>query len=152
MFPRLQDLHSTSNHIPASRQHSLNLAWELLLKPEYDKLRACLCQDEDEIARFRSLVVNGQCHLTTSLLRYQVRNTAMHFSHFCMIPFARAAVMATDVMDKELGAARTYRWHKAFSDGDDWAGQQESQHVKSNRKATIVIEHLIQVSVSYGAW
>ena len=56
--------------------------------------------------------------------------------------------MATDVLDKELGAARTHRWYKAFSDVDDWAGQQEGQQVKINRKATAVIEHLIQVSDS----
>ena len=49
-------------------------------------------------------------------------------------------------MDKELGAARLVRWNKAFSDGDDWMGQQEGRQVKTNRKATIVIEHLIQAS------
>jgi 3'5'-cyclic nucleotide phosphodiesterase len=49
-------------------------------------------------------------------------------------------------MDKELGAARMVRWNKAFTGSDDWMGQQEGQIVKTNRKATIVIEHLIQAS------
>jgi len=54
--------------------------------------------------------------------------------------------MSTDLNDKDLSAARTARWHKAFSAGEDWAGQQESRLVKTNRKATIVIEYLMQAS------
>jgi hypothetical protein len=52
-------------------------------------------------------------------------------------------VMATDIMDKDLGALRRRRWDRVFN---------SSQHdVKvdpdsRNRKATIVIEHLIQAS------
>eukprot|EP00977_Amphora_coffeiformis_P003945 scaffold792_cov163-Amphora_coffeaeformis.AAC.4 len=52
------------------------------------------------------------------------------------------AVLATDVMDKELGAARKHRWQEAFSD----KASQDSPEVVANRKATIVIEHLIQAS------
>ena len=48
-------------------------------------------------------------------------------------------------MDKELGEARKARWNKAFSYmiGD---GHEEDEQVTINRKATIVIEHLIQAS------
>jgi hypothetical protein len=53
--------------------------------------------------------------------------------------------MATDIFDKELGAARKQRWNKAFNEECD-AGQEEDDDVKNNRKATIVIEHLIQAS------
>jgi 3'5'-cyclic nucleotide phosphodiesterase len=50
-------------------------------------------------------------------------------------------VMATDIVDKELKTLRNNRWDRAFAqteqrlDGDD-----------RNRKATIVLEHLIQAS------
>ena len=46
-------------------------------------------------------------------------------------------------MDKELQGARKERWNKAFSgeNADD-----EDEQVAVNRKATIVIEHLIQAS------
>ena len=97
-----------------AEQNSVDLAWDLLMRPEYDQLRACICCDEDEFFRFRSLVVNS--------------------------------VMATDIMDKELGAKRKARWNKAFSDGEDCASQDEDEQMKINRKATIVIEHLIQAS------
>ncbi len=54
------------------------------------------------------------------------------------------AVCATDIIDKDLKAARNKRWEKAFSlhsslHDDDIANQ-------TNRKATIVIEHIIQAS------
>jgi hypothetical protein len=51
-------------------------------------------------------------------------------------------VMATDIMDKELGVLRKARWNKAFSEGP----QDEDKDTTVNRKATIVIEHIIQAS------
>ncbi|KAL7557469.1 hypothetical protein ACA910_019319 [Epithemia clementina (nom. ined.)] len=52
------------------------------------------------------------------------------------------AVMATDIVDKELKALRNARWEKAFSQVQQESCAQENV----NRKATIVIEHLIQAS------
>jgi hypothetical protein len=52
------------------------------------------------------------------------------------------AVMATDIMDKDLKAIRNGRWEKAFSETDN----RESATDSVNRKATIVIEHIIQAS------
>ena len=52
------------------------------------------------------------------------------------------SVMATDIVDKELKALRNARWEKAFS-------KEESDDCDKravDRKATIVIEHLIQAS------
>lgn len=55
-------------------------------------------------------------------------------------------VLATDICDKELGAKRKERWAKAF------AGTGSADHINEptedavNRKATIVLEHLIQAS------
>jgi class 3 adenylate cyclase/ferritin-like metal-binding protein YciE len=51
------------------------------------------------------------------------------------------AVMATDIMDKDLKTFRNSRWEKAFS-----GSQEEHSDEAANRKATIVIEHLIQAS------
>lgn len=51
-------------------------------------------------------------------------------------------VMATDIMDGDLNAARKARWNKAFA---DHAGVEDAGNSR-NRKATIVIEHLIQAS------
>lgn len=50
-------------------------------------------------------------------------------------------MLATDIFDKELGALRKSRWTKAFSDSSS-----EDELVARNRKATIVIEHIIQAS------
>jgi class 3 adenylate cyclase len=54
------------------------------------------------------------------------------------------SVMATDIMDKDLKVLRNNRWEKAFSDDAD--GHSESKEDAVDRKATIVIEHLIQAS------
>jgi class 3 adenylate cyclase len=54
------------------------------------------------------------------------------------------SVMATDIMDKDLKVLRNSRWAKAFS--DDARAHEESKENAVDRKATIVIEHLIQAS------
>lgn len=57
------------------------------------------------------------------------------------------AVMATDIVDKDLKQLRNGRWDKAFkrSEGEEDEGD-DGQRDGINRKATIVIEHLIQAS------
>lgn len=56
------------------------------------------------------------------------------------------SVMATDIMDADLKTLRNNRWDRAFK-GDSVQGEEkeDSRHA-INRKATIVIEHLIQAS------
>jgi 3'5'-cyclic nucleotide phosphodiesterase len=51
------------------------------------------------------------------------------------------AVLATDIMDKELNELRQQRWNQAFS-----TEEVDNTNIQQNRKATIVIEHLIQAS------
>jgi hypothetical protein len=106
-----------------AEQNSVELAWNLLMTDRYAKLRSCLCADATELARLRQLVVNG--------------------------------VMATDIMDKDLKELRNGRWDKAFHHPDLNDSRLSSNSASSsassscdaiNRKATIVIEHLIQAS------
>jgi len=57
------------------------------------------------------------------------------------------SVMATDIMDAEFKQLRNARWEKAFSDEkQSLVVFEESLKDKTDRKATIVIEHLIQAS------
>eukprot|EP00980_Cylindrotheca_fusiformis_P021450 scaffold8302_cov91-Cylindrotheca_fusiformis.AAC.4 len=88
------------------------------MSDEYSSLRSCIYQTEADLRRFRQLVVN--------------------------------AVMATDIVDKELQTLRKNRWEAAFSNVSapipSAIGNQQSQEEHDDRKATIVIEHLIQAS------
>jgi 3'5'-cyclic nucleotide phosphodiesterase len=56
------------------------------------------------------------------------------------------SVMATDILDKDLKALRNARWEKAFAEGGVAVGSEDSLKEATDRKATIVIEHLIQAS------
>eukprot|EP00980_Cylindrotheca_fusiformis_P018345 scaffold5995_cov113-Cylindrotheca_fusiformis.AAC.1 len=105
-----------------AEQNSVELAWDMLMSGEFSELRACIYQTESDLRRFRQLVVN--------------------------------TVMATDIVDKELQALRKNRWEAAFSNDashlsstsiDNNEGQEQEQE-HEDRKATIVIEHLIQAS------
>jgi hypothetical protein len=52
------------------------------------------------------------------------------------------SVIATDIFDKELDVLRKSRWQKAFHSNESNGGSRSD----INRKATIVIEHLLQAS------
>jgi 3'5'-cyclic nucleotide phosphodiesterase len=55
-------------------------------------------------------------------------------------------VMATDIADKDLKTLRNNRWDEAFKGGDALGSLKVTHKDDVNRKATIVIEHLIQAS------
>ena len=115
-----------------AEQHSVHLALRLLSGPQYTDLQNCICATDDERNRFRQLLVN--------------------------------LVIATDIADKQLHTLRRARWQKAFENPEDNCSvhnsttgsslvDEISSHSGSgtsvelsNRKATIVIEHIIQAS------
>jgi 3'5'-cyclic nucleotide phosphodiesterase len=111
-----------------AEQNSVELAWSLLMGDQFSDLRRVIYVNENEYRRFRELVVN--------------------------------TVLATDIMDKDLSAARKKRWNDAFAETSDksttaTAGaanggiskmDEKAQTFSTNRRATIVIEHLIQAS------
>ncbi|GKY95689.1 hypothetical protein MPSEU_000529800 [Mayamaea pseudoterrestris] len=68
---------------------------------------------------------------------YTTRKGLERFRHLVV-----NSVVATDIMDRELAAKRKERWVLAFED----VASDESVEIARNRKATIVIEHLIQAS------
>ena len=88
------------------------------MDPQYENLRGAIYTNDKEMKRFRQLLVNS--------------------------------LLATDIFDKELGALRKNRWLKAFSkdnaDGEPSSVAGDDARTSVNRKATIVIEHIIQVS------
>jgi class 3 adenylate cyclase len=105
-----------------AEQNSVDIAWELLMQPEYADLRRAIYVNEGEFRRFRQLLVN--------------------------------LVLATDIMDKDLGVARKARWNRAFAKasaaveeaaGASGTSSDGSAHDR-NLKANIVLEHLIQAS------
>jgi class 3 adenylate cyclase len=95
-----------------AEQHSVDLAWGMLMDPSLKDLRECIYADESEYQRFRQLVVN--------------------------------CVIATDIFDKDLKELRNQRWEHAFHLVPEEAKVDPDDEF--NRKATIVIEHIIQAA------
>lgn len=73
-------------------------------------------------------------------LRRTIYRTETEFRRFRQLVVN--TVLATDIMDADLKRLRNDRWDKAFND----CKAEEAASDKTNRKATIVIEHLIQAS------
>jgi hypothetical protein len=58
-----------------AEQNSLDIAWEILQRPQFDNLRCALFASQDDVLRFRQLVVNGKFEnhgLFTSVTLHQV--------------------------------------------------------------------------------
>jgi hypothetical protein len=56
------------------------------------------------------------------------------------------AVMATDIADRDVNNERKLKWEKAFHGSEEQALGVELTRDESNRKATVVIDNLIQVA------
>jgi 3'5'-cyclic nucleotide phosphodiesterase len=106
-----------------AEQNSIDVAWNLLLQPPFVDFRQALCSTAAAMQQFRQLVVN--------------------------------IVMATDLMDPDLKSLRNARWTKAFADttamktiseSDQTPSSSDSAEKDTHRKATIVLETLIQAS------
>ena len=57
------------------------------------------------------------------------------------------SVIATDIFDPTLSAARKARWEKAFKNPYKNHDNVSMDEMDLNRKATIVIEYVLQVSI-----
>lgn len=76
-------------------------------------------------------------------LRRAIYDTEEEFQRFRQLVLN--VVLATDIMDKDLKALRNDRWEKAFS--EKAVPNQDNEGKRGvDRKATIVMEHLIQAS------
>jgi len=96
---------------------------------------------EKSIAEKNSVDLSWNLLLTDEFkdLRRTIYKTEREFRRFRHLVVN--TVLATDIMDKDLKQLRNDRWDKAFK-----LETEESSREKKNRKATIVIEHLIQAS------
>jgi hypothetical protein len=56
------------------------------------------------------------------------------------------AIMATDIADRDVNKFRSRKWDKAFKDIDERGTSKIMTHDEINRKATVVIENLMQVA------
>jgi hypothetical protein len=100
-----------------AEQNSVDIAWELLMDERFDALRMVIYSTVDDLKRFRQMMVH--------------------------------TVLATDIMDRKLSLERKERWSATFGlDGESKSSSAKNAGVDNevDRKATIVIEHLMQAS------
>ena len=143
-----------------AEQNSVDLSWELLMKPKYADLQKCIFATKDEFFRFRQLIVNTV--LATDIfdpelkaLRNMRWDRAFHSDE-----------LQRDFEGSSLGDGSTGSDHEGDVDTSTDPDISESGHSNSlsaskrqdaidkkkkkqnstNRKATIVIEHIIQAS------
>jgi 3'5'-cyclic nucleotide phosphodiesterase len=112
---------------------------------------ARLCKEKPEVAsnyKHKSVAEQVSVDLAWTLLQedaYTSLRNAIYSTKDEMHRFRQLvvnSVMATDIMDKDLKVQRNARWEKAF----DTETKGRLSREQTNRRATIVIEHIIQAS------
>eukprot|EP00934_Nitzschia_sp_Nitz4_P007269 Nitzschia sp. Nitz4//scaffold229_size32011//3230//7371//NITZ4_007915-RA/size32011-processed-gene-0.6-mRNA-1//1//CDS//3329542847//7259//frame0 len=116
-----------------AEQNSVVVAWELFLSPPYDLLRRTVCATDTELLRFRQLVVNSVMATVPVVEKNKQLTTSI------LAP-------PLDIVDRDLKRLRNARWEKAFATDEECGGGEEINRTSIDRKATIVMEHLIQAS------
>ena len=113
---------------------------------------ARLVEEGADLARFyndKAIAEQNSLELAFGLLmerEFEMLRKAIYANQTEMRIFRQLvinSIMATDIVDKDLKALRNARWEKAFSDSVESETHPQA-HI--HRKATIVIEHLIQAS------
>ena len=114
------------NDKSVAEQNSIDIGWGLLMEPTYANLRRHIYTTATEYKSFRQILVN--------------------------------CIMATDICDKDLKRDRDKRWEEAFAShphrssknlqkpNSKGKGTDGISMRQSYQKATVVIEHLIQLS------
>ena len=128
-----------------AEQKSVDIAFNLLMQPEYENVRHYIYTNEKQLMQFRQV----------RKLDYAVSS----FLSVCMICASSIcgrlplfsqlivnSVIATDIFDREHSQFRKARWAKAFSEDSEPLSGNTTCTTSLDRKATIVIEHLIQAS------
>ena len=108
-----------------SEQNSLDMAWDLLMDPSYQCLVRTICGSQEELKRFRQLLV--QTVMATDIADAELRNAR---NKRWDLAFAKK-----DGGDEKTESPAAVQPAKEETSDDD-----------NNRKATIVLEHLLQAS------
>lgn len=115
---------------------------------------AQLVYEEQEVARKyknRSVAEQNSVHLAWAVLmepRFMDFRRAIYRTNIERKRFRQVltnTIMATDIADREVNQLRSKKWNKAFVETDVRGGELMT-HDEINRKATVVIESIIQMA------
>ncbi len=138
-----------------AEQNSVDISWDLLMQPKYSDLQMCIFATKEEYARFRQLVVNSV--LATDIfdpelkaLRNMRWDRAFHsdelkrdFDGLSIDNPSSRFDAEGESCENDIAESVTTT---ATSKSSDSSSKKQKQQISTNRKATIVIEHMIQAA------
>jgi 3'5'-cyclic nucleotide phosphodiesterase len=137
-----------------AEQNSIDLAWNLLMQPEYQELRHMICGTKTELLRFRQLVVNTV--LATDIMDPELKDIRNVRWLKAFLGHGESSV-GSIVEDNDADTTNEAFTNKAKDSNITSNNNCHDELSKApnltkltvdqvNRKATIVIEHMIQAS------
>jgi hypothetical protein len=120
-IPQLGDRYKNTS---VAEQNSVDLAWNLLMEPQFKDLQGCIFTDEAEVTRFRKYVVN--LVIATDIFEKQMKQRRQE-------RWTKAFAYENRTESSDTVTVTSV-----------WTRQQEDE--AANMKATIVLEHIIQAA------
>ena len=128
-----------------AEQNSVDLAWDILMQPKFADLQRCIFDTRAEYERFRQLLVNTV--LATDIfdpelkaLRNMRWDTAFHEGPL-LVEFSQ-----NEESTESNSEGLSNSLHGAGYGSAEVTSPKMNKEISTNRKATIVIEHIIQAS------
>jgi hypothetical protein len=142
-------------HKSVAEQNSVDLSWEMLMKPKYADLQRCIFATKEEYIRFRQLVVNTV--LATDIFDSELKalrnmrwDRAFHSDevHGGFDSVRRSSFIRSESDDSEASTSIdndvSDNSANLLTISED--SKKHRKQTSTNRRATIVIEHIIQAS------
>eukprot|EP00934_Nitzschia_sp_Nitz4_P008072 Nitzschia sp. Nitz4//scaffold74_size92883//42717//46457//NITZ4_004825-RA/size92883-augustus-gene-0.12-mRNA-1//-1//CDS//3329557601//8062//frame0 len=132
-----------------AEQNSVDLTWELFMKPEFRDLHDCLFETRDDFIRFRQLIVNSV--MATDIfdpelkaLRNMRWDKAFHPDELQQETETSSTEDSSRIVAGNTAAGSENPVRPALRQYN--STRKSRKQLSTNRKATIVIEHIIQAS------
>lgn len=140
--PRLAEKYRNKS---IAEQNSVDLAWDLLMQPQFVDLQRCIFDTREEYERFRQLVVNTV--LATDIFDPELK--ALRNMRWDAA-FHEAPLLLDASLNEDSTESTSDVLGKSFHGGgyrsEEVTSLKMAKEISTNRKATIVIEHIIQAS------
>jgi hypothetical protein len=142
-------------HKSVAEQNSVDLSWEMLMQPKYCHLQRCIFATKEEYIRFRQLVVNTV--LATDIFDSELKalrnmrwDRAFHSDkvHGVFDSDQQSSSMRSDPDESEesTNVDNDVSGNSANPSTMPEESKKQRKQTSTNRRATIVIEHIIQAS------
>lgn len=143
-----EDVASKYKSRSVAEQRSFDLSWKLLMEKRFNLLRSTICCNDEELKRFRQLVINAVMATDLGDKEMKELRNSRWDKAFAAGTHDGSSYDTDDASDEASFVPGFVLSRTTSAIGDSIAAEKKQKERRDgfNRKATIIIEHLIQAA------